>query len=310
MTLFSVGGTRIRLHASWLVLMAVMALAGSGTRAVFLFAAVLLHELAHAAWASHRRIRAYDVELLPFGGVVRLDEAALVAPSEEIPVVLAGPAFSLAVGAMLVGAGWLFDGYGGYGLELQHEGATVALAQALVGWGRDHLSLGAFNLLPVFPLDGGRLLRAAMARRAGFRAATRQVSQAGEIAGAVMAVAGAVAFAAGAGSLWTSVMGLFLLYSARAERLRASGAWIRYLARRLGDVGPLRQIQEGRLLVAPPDATVLQAAHHLVPDRFHVLITTDETGRLRRITSERELIEALLEREVTTPVAELPGRRL
>lgn len=303
--LFSAGSTRVRLHPAFIALVVAMALLGDGVRAALLFAAVLIHELAHIASARRLGITTYEVVLMPFGGVAHLDESGLVDPAAETRVAFAGPAVNLLLGGALAAAS-VTAMQGG---TADAASPSRAVLQVLGLWGWDHLGLGLFNLLPVFPLDGGRLVRAAAARRMGFRAATRLVGQAGEIAGAVMALAGGIWYSRFGHGLGAMVMGLFLLYAARMERRRAPGTWIRYLERTLS---PVRQapVEEGRLLVARSGSTVKDVALRLVPGRYHVVFITDSRGRVMGLTGEREVIEALIERGLTVPVTGVPYRRM
>lgn len=305
------GGTGLRLHLGFLLLMGAMVVAGQGLRAALAFSAVLIHELGHVVAARRLGIATYDVVLMPFGGVAHLDEPELVDPAAEMRVAVAGPAVSLALG----GALWAAS----VALPAAVAGASPsaggplwdAMARVLERWGRDHVGLGLFNLLPAFPLDGGRLARAALARRAGFRQATRLVGRVGEVSGAVMAGAAAAWYAYAGQGLGAMVMGLFLLYAARMERHRAAGTWIRYLERRLARDGRERwPVTEGRVLVARQETAVKEVALRLIPGRFHLVVVVDSGGRVVGLTGEREVVEALIERGVRTPLSGVPYRKV
>lgn len=141
--------------------------------ALFIFGSIVLHELAHASVAKKTGIDVRAISLFLFGGVIELN-APPRSPRNEVSMALAGPATSfILAGALfatalaLAGLGvqrvvWTFFGYMG--------GANVVLA--------------AFNLIPTFPLDGGRLLRAWLWHRTGdIRSATRTASSTGSLVG-------------------------------------------------------------------------------------------------------------------------------
>jgi Zn-dependent protease len=174
-----VAGIEMRVHATFVILLAWSALAayrdtGSAAGAargilftLALFASVVLHELGHALAARRYGVQTRDITLLPIGGVARLEHMPKE-PRKELHIALAGPAVTLAIIVLLYVALRTF------GLPV------VPVAEDVVG-GRSSLliqlmwanvSLFLFNILPAFPMDGGRVLRAALALRLEYVRAT------------------------------------------------------------------------------------------------------------------------------------------
>lgn len=170
-------GIDIYVHWTFLLLIgwiaAVLAVEGDGLRTAIagvtfilaVFACVVLHELGHATMARRFGIRTRDITLLPIGGLARLEHMP-EKPDQELLVALAGPAVNVAI------AGALFAGIG-----LLRGAAAADTFQWLGGsffvnlmW--INVMLAAFNLLPAFPMDGGRVLRAALALRMDYVRAT------------------------------------------------------------------------------------------------------------------------------------------
>lgn len=137
--------------------------------AVALFASVLLHELGHAYVARAKGARIRSITLMLFGGVAQLEEMPS-GPGEEARIAVAGPAVSLVTGALCYAAA----AYLGPG-----TGPDVLLSLSYVGY--MNLFLALFNLLPAFPMDGGRVLRSLLARRRPFVAATRTAVSVGKV---------------------------------------------------------------------------------------------------------------------------------
>ena len=175
--------------------------------AVLFFGSVLVHELAHALVSRARGIRVQDITLFLFGGATRARVESR-GPRDEFLIAAVGPLTS----GLVAGLFWIVDVF-----------ARGALPGSLIGmfgylaW--VNLLLAAFNLIPGFPLDGGRLLRSLVWRATGsFRQATRIASLAGQAVGWLL-VAGGVAFLlAGnlAGGIWFAFIGWFLVQAARA----------------------------------------------------------------------------------------------
>lgn len=169
------------------------AVAGSAL-GVGVFGSVLLHELGHALAARRLGIRTHHITLHPLGGLASL-EGAPRTPQGELQVALAGPAVNLALAA-LAGLAW-------------QAGAPLA------GWlAAINLGMALFNLVPAYPMDGGRVLRAVLALHLPAEDATRKTLVVGRVFGWAFVAAGLL----GAWNL--ALIGAFVLFAVRSERQR------------------------------------------------------------------------------------------
>jgi Zn-dependent protease len=191
------------------------ALAGVLTAAAFL-AAVLAHELSHAIVARHEGLEVDGIVLWLLGGFTRINGESPT-PGAELRISGVGPLVSLligvAFGAVAIASSWLSLG--------RLWGATVGWLAVI------NIALAVFNILPGAPLDGGRVLHSWLWRRSGNRfAATKTVSRAGRVLGALMIALAAVEFTTGKGpagenALWLAAVGWFLMAAARSEETAA-----------------------------------------------------------------------------------------
>jgi Zn-dependent protease/CBS domain-containing protein len=189
----SAWGVPIELHLTFILLMvAVLVLSYPQFYlfflVLFLFVFVVIHELAHSAVARHYKIKVQKIVLYPMGGVSEIEEI-FDNPRIEWRVAAAGPLVSFVIGAIL----FALDRFliiaapkTSIGPSLSTAG-SFALDLALL-----NLLLGAFNLIPAFPMDGGRVFRAFLAEHMNFSDATKWAAFLGKILGIVMVVVGFV----------------------------------------------------------------------------------------------------------------------
>lgn len=175
-----------------------------------LFLCVVLHEYGHALAARRYGIRTQDITLLPIGGVARLEKMP-EKPLQELVVAAAGPLVNVVIAALLFGVMFF---------------AGVAVPSLGWSWGNEsfleqlltiNLVLIGFNLIPAFPMDGGRILRALLATRLEYARATRLAAYLGQGIAVVFAIAG---------FFWNPLLvvtALFIFFGAQAESNMAQG---------------------------------------------------------------------------------------
>lgn len=181
----TLAGIPVYIHASFTILLAWVALRhlhrGEGLRDIAggilftlcLFGCVLLHELGHAVVARRFGALTRDITLLPIGGVARL-ESMPERPAHELWVALAGPAVNVAIALALMAVLAVLHG------PVGPEGLQVASGPFLTRLLWVNVGLAGFNLLPAFPMDGGRVLRAALAMRLDRTRATDLAARVGQ----------------------------------------------------------------------------------------------------------------------------------
>ncbi len=175
---------------------------------VAVFASVLVHELAHCVVARKRGAVVEDILLIPLGGISQLTEMP-EAPADEFAISIVGPLTSIAIGLLAILAGVLT------GARLWPPTLFAGSWFARLAW--LNLLLGAFNLLPALPMDGGRVLRAFLAGRYDRRSATRMAASTARFLAIVMIFVGLVY------DFWFAFIGIFVLMSAGAEENAAVG---------------------------------------------------------------------------------------
>ncbi|HLK12412.1 MAG TPA: site-2 protease family protein [Candidatus Binatia bacterium] len=244
-------GIPVRFHFTFVLLFTFLVVAGSGERqspamtavyVVALIASVLLHELGHAATARAFGIRTVEIVMYPIGGLSRLDRRPR--PREELWIALAGPAANVALaGAILA--------------RLAVRGRLLPPAALLDATDANlperlaigNLLLGAFNLLPAYPMDGGRVLRALLALFRPEEEATRLAAAAGRALAVALGLAGLLA-----GSFLLVFVALFVYLGATQEAAVARGRALTAGATvRAAMITDLRTLSHGQTLRAAGD---------------------------------------------------------
>jgi Zn-dependent protease len=249
---------------------------------LLLFGCVLLHEFGHALMARRFGIETKDITLLPIGGVARLERMP-EKPMQEFWVALAGPAVNVVIAAALFA--WL---------QLRGEWVPVEDLSAVEGSVPErlllvNLALVVFNLLPAFPMDGGRVLRALLATVLGRRRATAIAANIGQGMAILLGLAGFLA------NPMLVFIAIFVFLGAQAEaglvEMQSALEGLR-----------VRDAMMTRFRVLSPRHTLGQAAEELLAGSqqdFPVLDGDQAVGLLRR----NDLVKALAEGKRNEPVA-------
>lgn len=286
--LLTIAGTQIRVHITFLLLVGWLAFSASETGGMpaaarvtlFLlavFLCILLHEFGHILMARRFGIRTPEVLLSPIGGLARLERMP-DDPGQELLVALAGPA----VTAVLVAIFWAILELTGGSVEpvLLRESVLPGLLPGLM-W--VNIYLLAFNLIPAFPMDGGRVLRALLARRKGMLAGTRiavRIGQGFAIVLGLLALFGPVP-----NPILLLIAG-FIFLAAQAEstmvETRAAGQGIRASQMMVTDFRVLRS-----------HATLRDAAEALLTGEQREFPIVDELSRLKGLLTRDHLIRGL-----------------
>lgn len=178
------------------------------------FVSIVVHELGHALVASARGLPVRSITLFALGGVASIEKDAADART-EFWMGIAGPLTSVGIGAICTGLAWVL----GWGMNVTPADPPMAV---LVWLGYINIMLAAFNMIPGFPLDGGRVLRAAVWGVTGNAdRATRIAARIGEGVALLFIMFGVWQFFSGAGigGLWIALIGWFLLDAAGAAYL-------------------------------------------------------------------------------------------
>jgi len=255
------------------------ALAGSLWQWAVVFASLLVHEVSHAVVAAGFGLNVSELRITPIGAAVSVDDAIELRAEAEAAVAMAGPMTSL----VLAGAGYILLTYG----KPDIEGVEFFVGANIV--------LALLNLLPVFPLDGGRVARALLAERLGMSEATRAVVSVSRWIGGLACVAGAVGAATGALSPLVAAMGVLIWVEAGREARSAPYAAMRSAMRKRAGLAQ-KGFAPAAMIAASPDASAGAVLGRLSGQHFAFISVVGPDGREVGRLSEIELMDGVCAR--------------
>lgn len=254
-----------------------------------IFACVVLHEFGHALTARRFGVRTRDIILLPIGGVARLERMP-DKPGQEFLVAIAGPL----VNVVIAGALWVVLSASGGLSPMPAEGEVDAYVRNLGFFERlmhVNILLVVFNLLPAFPMDGGRILRSLLAIKLDYAVATRIAATIGQLM--------AVLFAAGGLFLnpWLLLIAVFVFLGAQAEAQAAE-------TRGVFEGLPVREAMVTHFRALSPDDTLADASRALLEGAQQDFPVMEE-DRVVGVLPRADLIRAIAGRGMDAPVREV-----
>jgi Zn-dependent protease len=273
-TLFHFRGIKVTVDWSWFIVLFLVIfwmtgrfediLGESGTTpfglallsAIGFFGSILLHEFGHAIVAMRNGIGISSIQLWIFGGMARMDREA-DSPATEMKVALAGPAVTAAIVVFFAAIGILADGWSGFReAAILETNSDVSGLMVLAAWlATINLLILIFNLLPAYPMDGGRVARALAWWKSGNRnSATRFAANLGRVFGYLFIGVGLVLALSGDlfGGVWLALIGMVINGSARGAAMQTA------LTSRIGDVR-VADVMDREPVTIPGDLSVEQA---------------------------------------------------
>jgi Zn-dependent protease len=294
-----IAGIDVYMHATFLILLGWVgvshyiqrfSIADAWSGIIFivaLFGIVILHELGHALMARRFGIRTRDITLLPIGGIARLERMP-EDPKQELLVALAGPAVNVVLAAVFfvfVPATTLMTL-----MNVRPVGGRFLSNMLWV-----NLTLAVFNLIPAFPMDGGRVLRSLLAMRMDYLRATQIAAATGQ----------GLALMFGFVGLFTNP---FLVFIALFVWMGAAGeASMVQIKSALGGI-PIRHVMITNFRTLAPQDPLANAVEHVLAG-FQEDFPVVEDGHLVGILMRTDLMKALAQRGQDTPIAEVMQRQ-
>ncbi|UNC90925.1 M50 family metallopeptidase [Candidatus Contubernalis alkaliaceticus] len=265
------------------------ALMGRLAESVTLFTVVLLHDFFHLLVARGYGLRVKEVELFPFGGMAHIDDLLEYDPMVESRVALAGPLFNI----FMVGAAIIV-----------YTNSHILAQELLLFFIRCNLLIASFNLLPLLPLDGGRVLRANLSKRFGYRKATEQAVLISKIMAVIFFTVGILGFYYGAVNYSLLLIAPFIYYAAHREQNQAAYVFVRYLNRKHRELDREGILKAG-YIVALEDTPLKEIIKQFTHKNYQMVLVISPGYKIKGTVTEGQIIDAVFKRGSHLPIKNL-----
>lgn len=283
-------GVRFRLHPLFVLLLLLSVLTGRFLEILMLFGIVLIHELGHAAMAKQLGWRVREVLLTPFGGVAVTDEDGSVPAREEALVAAAGPAMNV----LMIGFAYAMTAAG-----VWTHAWTEQFAKA-------NAILLLFNLLPILPLDGGKLLRVCVGWAIPYYRTLRTTALWSLAASALLVVAASLRYGQAGWATSAAMIGAFLLYANWYEWRTTPYRFFRFLLGRAARVEAwAKRGREGHPLLVEPTEPLSSVTRRLLRERLHRFVVVAVGGDVLAVVPEERCAAMYASGERDRAVSEL-----
>ena len=309
--LFRVKGIDVKVHLTFVLILIWAAYRWSGSTGegmqgalfgvaatLLLFGSVTLHELGHSLQALKYGVRVRDITLLPIGGLAQMEEIP-EKPGQELRIAIAGPLVNFATAAALIGVGALLQAQALVTVpELFRSLGEASWAGMLAYLTMANLAMGLFNLIPAFPMDGGRVLRALLAMRLDYPKATSIAVTVGQGLALLLGLYGFMS-----GSFTLVLIAVFVWMGAGQEGKQAEVKSV------------LREMKVGQAMTRQPQTLSaddsLTRAVELTLTTFQAdfPVIERESGRLVGLLTEGDLLKGLRSHSMEASVGQVMHTR-
>ncbi|TCO79975.1 M50 family metallopeptidase [Marinisporobacter balticus] len=241
------------------------------------FIVVLLHEGAHVFTAKLLGYNIDNIEIFPFGGVARIEETIATNPQHEIMIAVSGPILNLII---------VFMSYYLMGIFLFSSEQFIFFVHV-------NLVIGIFNLFPIVPLDGGRIVRAYLAYFWGFKRGTKIVVILSKILSCLLFLWGCYGMQYNKLNIYFSCLAIFLYIAAHKEKKMAAFIFIKEITQKkqhLLENGVLST----RYLTAVKSTAIKDIMNQFIPRKYHIITVMDTRCNVIAVLTENEVLNGMV----------------
>ncbi|SCG83728.1 peptidase M50 [Proteiniborus sp. DW1] len=248
--------------------------------------AVLAHEIFHSIVAIKYGVKVKEIEIFPFGGIARFEQIEAISPKEEILICIAGPLSNLILVVIFRGLKQLYlDSY---------------LIEYVININK---LMFIINILPVFPLDGGKIVRAVLSLFMGYKFATIKLSYITYILCTILILYD-ILNGLMINGVYISLIAVFIIIAARKEREMAAFVFIKSITGKTTEIYKKKKMKV-HVLVCMETLSIKEALDCFLPNKYHIFIIIKSNGETIGTITESQLLEGIYTHDFDITLGEL-----
>lgn len=277
MKIIKIRGITISVHLLFFPIVLLLYFLESIEIMVILLAIIMMHELSHGLIARLFGIKIKEIQILPIGGIVKLDKSLNFSNKEEIVISAAGPIFNIILSATVFFLQKYFEG---------QNNLDFIIFSSLV--------IGIFNLIPVLPLDGGRIFRSCLAYILGYKNATKIIAIFSKIFALFLIGINILILSTGSYNFALILVGIFIYHQSKKEQELALYANMKDIATKKESLSRQGSMDSQHITVLP-QTSLGEIFKQFTSKKFHIIYVLDEHYALKGIITEDEILSGILE---------------
>lgn len=276
MTIFRIGEFKIKINYLLFILFMLYFILGYFNEVIIIFFSILIHELAHVCLAFKLGFKVNCVELFPFGGVARIEGFIGLEPLKEVKVAIIGPVINFLFAVILIFIKkYLFE------------------YQIIILLIKTNLILALSNILPILPLDGGRILRAVLSLNLGIKKATSYILNFTYFLSVSMILCGVLLFIRDVNGIYLILFFIFIIIAAKKEKDMAVFIFLKQIickSQKVSESG----IYKVQHIICLNDMKIKSVIENFLPNKYHIIIVIDREGNVIETLYEKQILEGVI----------------
>lgn len=277
MTIFKIYGIKFRLNLVFILFLLLYIANGNIIETIIYLITILVHELSHVIACIKLNIKVKEISLFPFGGVAKLDNFIADNPYKEMLISLVGPLANVIIAVLLL---LLLskiikqNNYLYFGLML-------------------NIYIGFFNLIPILPLDGGRVLRAIISLKFGIKYATNKVISLTYLISFFLIIYGLYILFSRKEGMYLLLIAIFIIIAATKEKRMAAFIFLKEIINKK-QLLQRKRVLKTQILVCTKEATLKSILDSFLPGRYHIIIIIDNLGNKVETIYEEKILDSVI----------------